>query len=351
MSTLVSPITHAAPAEPTWPAWPSYALHDDLLPSLTAWHRAGQGVAIATLIDVQGSSPRPLGSDMAISADGRVAGYVSGGCVEAAVTHQAIAALRDGQPRWLDYGQGSEVLDIQLSCGGRIGVLVWPVPDLGEHLARWRNARQHRSAFQVALDRHSGVVRYPANTHDVRASEFLRTHRPPLRLVLVGADPTLLVLVALASQMSIEVRVLRPHGPSQPPPGLGPEHYDRRALSGALQDLSLDADSALYSLAHDSDSDIDLQVARRGLASSAACIGILGSRHKRQARLQALRALGHDDVALARLRLPAGWRMGRSSPHTIALGIIAEATQAVADLQAAGVGSSGSASGIAARIA
>lgn len=115
-----------------------------------------------------------------------------------------------------------------------------------------------------------------------------------------------------------------------------------------MQDLVLDADSALYSLAHDSD--IDLQVAHRGLASNVACIGILGSWHKREARLQALRALGHDDAALARVRLPAGWRMGRSSPHTIALGIVAEATQAVADLQAAAV-SDATARGIDARVA
>ncbi|WP_199914371.1 XdhC family protein, partial [Xanthomonas fragariae] len=143
MSAAVAPVTHAKPAQPAWPAWPSYALHDDLLPTLTAWYRAGQRVAIATLIDTQGSSPRPLGSEMAISADGRVAGYVSGGCVEAAVAHHAMAALGDGRSRRLDYGEGSEVLDIQLSCGGRIGVLVWLVPDLGEHLACWRNARQH----------------------------------------------------------------------------------------------------------------------------------------------------------------------------------------------------------------
>ncbi|WP_355584714.1 XdhC family protein [Xanthomonas cannabis] len=332
MSAVVAPATHVTPAESAWPAWPSYALHDDLLPVLTAWHRAGQRVAIATLIDVQGSSPRPLGSEMAIGADGRVAGYVSGGCVEAAVAHEAMAALRDGQPRWLDYGEGSEVLDIQLSCGGRIGVLVWPVPDLAEHLARWRNARQHRRAFHVALDRTSGAVRYPATAHEVRPGEFLRMHRPPLRLVVVGADPALLVLITLASQMGIELHVLRPHGPGEPPPGLAAEHYDRRALGDALNDVQLDASTALYSLAHDSA--IDVQVVSRGLASEVACIGILGSRHKREQRLQALRALGHDDAALARLRLPAGWRMGRSSPHTIALGIIAEATQAVADVQA-----------------
>ncbi|WAT14019.1 XdhC family protein [Xanthomonas fragariae] len=333
MSAAVATVKHAAPA---WPAWPSYALHDDLLPTLTAWYRAGQRVAIATLIDIRGSSPRPLGSEMAISADGRVAGYVSGGCVEAAVAHQAMAALRDGLSRRLDYGQGSEVLDIQLSCGGRIGVLVWPVPDLGEHLERWRNARQHHRAFHVALNRDSGAVRYPVTAQDARPGEFLRTHRPPLRLVLVGADPALLVLVSLASQMGIEVRVLRPHGPSEPPPRLAPEHYDRRGLSQALKDVHLDADTALYSLAHDGD--IDLQVACRGLASNVACVGILGSRHKREGRLQTLRALGHDETALARLRLPAGWRMGCSSPHTIALGIIAEATQAVADTQSVAVG-------------
>ncbi|MCD0279192.1 XdhC family protein [Xanthomonas melonis] len=333
MSAVVAPAARAAPVAPAWPAWPGYALHEDLLPVLAAWHRAGQRVAMATLIEIEGSSPRPLGSEMAITADGDVAGYVSGGCVEAAVAHEAQAALRDGRPRWLEYGAGSAVLDIQLSCGGRIGILVWPVADLGEYLARWRNARQHRRAFLVGLDRSSGAVRYPATARDIRPGEFLRVHRPPLRLVLVGADPALLVLVSLASQMGIEVRVLRPHGPGEPPPGLSMEHYDRRNLSDALRELQLDAETAVYSLAHDEQ--IDLQVAQRGLASPVACIGILGSRSKRQARLQALRALGYDEAALARLRLPAGWRTGHSSPHGIALGILAEATQAVADAQRA----------------
>ena len=55
------------PAAAAWPAWPEYALHDDLLPTLSAWHRAGQRVALATLVEVRGSSPRPRGSPMAIS--------------------------------------------------------------------------------------------------------------------------------------------------------------------------------------------------------------------------------------------------------------------------------------------
>ena len=333
MNAVAAPVSHGMPAAAAWPAWPEYALHDDLLPTLSAWHRAGQRVALATLVEVRGSSPRPLGSQMAISSTGQVAGYVSGGCVEAAVAHEALAVLQDGCPRLLDYGEGSEVLDIQLSCGGRIGVLVCAVQDLGGYLARWRNARQHRRAFHVALDRMHGTLRYLATPSDATPGEFVISRPPPLRLVLVGADPSVLALVALATQAGIEVRVLRPHGPVEPPPGLAPEHYDRRGLAQALAEVELDAHCALYSLAHDGD--IDLQVAHHGLSSQVACIGILGSRNKRQARLQALRALGHDDAALERVRLPAGIRLGPSSPHGIALGIIAEATQAVADLQAA----------------
>lgn len=217
---MAAPVSHGMPAAAAWPAWPEYALHDDLLPTLSAWHRAGQRVALATLVEVRGSSPRPLGSQMAISSTGQVAGYVSGGCVEAAVAHEALAVLQDGRPRLLDYGEGSEVLDIQLSCGGRIGVLVCAVQDLGGYLARWRNARQHRRAFHVALDRVHGTLRYLATPSDAAPGEFVFSRRPPLRLVLVGADPSVLALVALATQAGIEVRVLRPHGPVEPPPGL-----------------------------------------------------------------------------------------------------------------------------------
>lgn len=315
------------PDAPAWPAWPSYALDEDLLPTLTCWQREGQRVALATLVEVRGSSPRPPGSEMAICGDGRVAGYVSGGCVEAAVAHEGRAALRDGRVRWLDYGEGSDIVDIQLSCGGRIGILLRPLTDLGEYLTRWRNARQQRRAFHVAIDRGSGAVRYLPSPDAAQASEFLQVHRPPPRLVLVGADPAVLVLVALAARLGFEVRVIRPHGPAEPPPGLAPEHYDRRALAEALDDLALDPYCALYSLTHDLHA--DLQVARRGLASHAACIGVLGSRRKREDCLQRLRELGHGEEDLARLRLPAGWRLGPSSPHTIALGIVAEAMQAI----------------------
>nr|WP_167763549.1 XdhC family protein [Xanthomonas arboricola] len=316
-----------ASLELQWPAWPHYALKEDLLPTLGDWYARGRHIALATLIKVDGSSPRPLGSQMIVSDHGHVAGYVSGGCVEAAVAQEAMRVLRDGSPRWLDYGEGSQVMDIQLSCGGRIGILVCLLSDLNAYLTRWLDARQHRRSFYVALDRSTGGLRYPSSPGELHTNEFLLTYLPPPMLVVVGSDPAVLAMVYLARQMEVELRVLRPHGPSEPPPGLSQSHYDSRPLAEALADLVLDSNCALYSLTHDNE--LDLQVACHGFASVAACIGILGSRQKKEQRLRALRKLGYDEQALARLRLPAGWRLGHSSPHSIAVGIIAEALEAI----------------------
>lgn len=311
-----------------WPDWPTHALQEDLFPVLWQWHAEGQAIVLATLVEVQGSSPRPVGSMLAVAADGRIAGQVSGGCVEAAVAHEAAAVLRDGRVRWLDYGDGSPVMDIRLDCGGRIGLQLRRLDDAGEYLLRWRNARQQRRPFIVAVQRGSGLHRPVADRYALRPDEFLDWHAPPLRLHLVGGDASILALVGLAPPLGIELRVLRPHGPTQAPPGLAEAHYDRRAMELALPGMACDRYSALYSLSHDAA--IDDAVVAHGLASSAACIGVLGSRSKARLRLQALRAGGVAEPALARLRMPAGWRIGASSPTSIALGIVAEARHAVA---------------------
>jgi xanthine dehydrogenase accessory factor len=318
-------ITPAA-AHP-WPEWPDYGLVADLLPVLSQWHQQGLQCALATLIDVQGSAPRPVGSEMAICSDGRVAGYISGGCVEAAVALEAMACIADGQSRYLDYGQDSPILDIQLSCGGRIGILVRPLSDLGDYLARRRSYRERRLPLRMALHRGSGSVRYLDEAQAVEREEVLQVHQVPLRLVAFGADPAVLALVEMAPRFGIDLHVVRPNGPVAAPPGLPLSRYERRRLETALASIRFDDRTAIYSLMHDAGA--DLQIMQAGLASDAACIGVLGSRSKRAGRLKALRELGATDADLSRLRMPAGQRMAGSSPHVIAMGIIAEAIEAV----------------------
>ncbi len=89
------------------------------------WQEAGHRVAIATVIQTWGSSPRPVGSKLAVDDTGRMAGSVSGGCVEGAVVEAAGAVMQDGKPQTLEFGVSDEqAWEVGLACGGRVSVHV-----------------------------------------------------------------------------------------------------------------------------------------------------------------------------------------------------------------------------------
>ncbi|MDE2691394.1 MAG: XdhC family protein [Acidobacteriota bacterium] len=97
----------------------------DILPDVDRWRADGQRVAVATVIRTVGSSPRPLGSKMAVSDTGSIAGSVSGGCIEGAVIEEAQSVLEDGLPKRLSYGISDELAwSVGLTCGGEVEVLV-----------------------------------------------------------------------------------------------------------------------------------------------------------------------------------------------------------------------------------
>ena len=97
----------------------------DPLQTAEQWRRNGRGVAIATVISTWGSSPRPVGSQLVLDADGDFVGSVSGGCIEGAVIEQGIEAIRDGNPRVLDFGVSDEqAWEVGLTCGGKVQVYV-----------------------------------------------------------------------------------------------------------------------------------------------------------------------------------------------------------------------------------
>jgi len=101
----------------------------ELLPEIDRWRAQGQRVAIATVIATRRSSPRPVGSKLAVSEGGELAGSVSGGCVESDVVLAAQDVLAGGEPRLLTYGITDEMaLGVGLPCGGEIDVFVEPLP-------------------------------------------------------------------------------------------------------------------------------------------------------------------------------------------------------------------------------
>ena len=100
----------------------------EVINDIDRWHEQGKKVALATVVKVYGSAPRPLGAKMAISEEGEMAGSVSGGCVEGAVAQEAIDVLVTGQPRLIEYGIADELaMTVGLACGGNIAVYVEPL--------------------------------------------------------------------------------------------------------------------------------------------------------------------------------------------------------------------------------
>ncbi len=97
----------------------------DILPDVDRWRADGRRVAVATVIRTVGSSPRPLGSKMAVSDAGGISGSVSGGCIEGAVIQEAQSVLENGLPKRLLYGISDEqAWSVGLTCGGEVEVLV-----------------------------------------------------------------------------------------------------------------------------------------------------------------------------------------------------------------------------------
>ena len=97
----------------------------EILAQINTWQQQGKQIALATIVAAYGSAPRPLGSRMAVSSAGEMAGSVSGGCVEGAVAEEALQVLKTGQPKLLKFGISDETAwNVGLTCGGSIEVFV-----------------------------------------------------------------------------------------------------------------------------------------------------------------------------------------------------------------------------------
>lgn len=306
--------------------WRLAAPVNDIREALLGLPALPERFAIATLVAVDGSAPRDVGAQMLVT-DSEHWGFLSGGCIEDDVAAHARAAVAEGAPRLLRYGEGSPWIDIRLACGSGISVLVEPVaagePAVASLLDGWRLRRPVLWASD-GTTREAAPCETPPSADCWDGACYTRLFLPPLRLVLIGEDGACLAAARLALALGWEVALIAPGGPEAPPlPGLA---YHRGEAAGALAALAPDPWTAVAVLSHDREDD------ERGLAaalgSEAFYVGAIGARARLEGRLARLRGHGVSEAQLARLHAPIGLYGFGKAPREVALSLVAEVAQA-----------------------
>ena len=331
---------------------------DAVLAQAAAWRAAGRGVALATVIRTWGSSPRQPGSKLAVDEGGAFVGSVSGGCIEAAVIHEALEVMATGASRTLGFGVSDETAwEVGLACGGKIEVFVEAVAPAqgrglpcelldeliaarraarGAVLATWLDGSAHlllgadpaRAPAELAAAVGQAVARDQAAVVDAPAGAiFLEPHLPPVRLIVVGAVHVAQPLADMAALAGFGVTIVDPRR------AFATEaRFPGRALvtswpDEAIAQLAPDARTAVVTLTHDPKLDDPALVA--ALASPAFYVGCLGSKKTHAARRARLGERGVAPAALDRLRGPVGLPIGARTPAEIAVSILAEVIAAL----------------------
>lgn len=330
----------------------------ELLPDLDTWTADGAAVAIATVVKVWGSAPRPLGAKMLVASDGRMAGSVSGGCVEGAVFEEAQEVLKDGRSKLVSYGVDDDTAwSVGLSCGGRIDIFIEPAGALPQVLldavrARRAVARcvllrgpdQDKARLHLdgerfgslgddGTDRRAddavaelwpslGAGRSASAPDDDDDALFIEIYAPPPRLVVVGAVHVAVPLVSMAKTVGFETFVVDPRTAFATAERFGhADHLLHDWPDEALRKIGVDANTFVTLLSHDLKLDVP---ALAEALPKARYVGALGSRKTQHKRLDAARQAGISEALLQRIHNPIGLDLGGRRAEEMAVAVLAE---------------------------
>ncbi len=334
----------------------------EVLPDIARWQAQREEIALATLVQVRGTAPRRPGARFCVTRSGKMAGSISGGCVENDLFQRAMYVLDAGTPQVASYGIDDEsAFEAGLSCGGTIEVLIEPF----SASAAWQTVThglEHDQAVALAvgiapralLGRQLAVQADGSTTggidpalDDAAAAEARRLLRtggtrvvtlpfkgeegrifvegfpPPLRLFIVGATHVASVLCRLAKPLGFQVTIIDARGIY----ATRDRFPDVDALlrgqpADVLGVAGLDESSYVVTLTHDPK--FDLPALAYALRSPARYVGALGSARTHARRRAALREQGLSEAEVARIRAPIGLDLGGRTPEEIALAIMAE---------------------------
>ena len=309
---------------------------DNVLHFAVDWHEKGMGAAVATVIETWGSAPRRVGSQLVVSGAGQMEGSVSGGCVEGAVVLEALASIKDGQTKVLEYGvSDDDAFAVGLACGGKMRVLVEPIgkqlpiellKELVEAIAKDRSV-----IYEINIETFRRGLVYEGYKERIRGDKsgfkkdritFLNVFSPKLKMDIVGAVHIAQALVPMAKIVGFLPRIIDPRESFA-----NRERFAGVEISNDFPDIALsnsepNCRTAVILLTHDPK--LDDPALHIALKSQAFYIGALGSKKTHQQREVRLKDAGFTEKEINRINGPIGLDIGASSPEEIAISILSE---------------------------
>ena len=305
----------------------------ELLPDIERWRVRGERFALATVVATRRSAPRPVGSKLAVSETGEMAGSVSGGCVENEVYGSAREVLTGAPPQLLSYGISDDLaLSVGLPCGGEIDVFVYE-PDAALLEGVLEVVRGEERAV-VLTDLETGDQRLLRDGTELERGRsglveregrklFADVYGPPPRLVVFGAVDTAEALCRAARGIGWRTVVADARGKFATPERVPSADelvvgWPEEVLAQVVPDHA----TAVVVLTHDDR--FDVPALAGALESDAFYVGAIGSRRNQARRRERLLEAGVPEEAIDRISGPAGLDIGADTPAETALSILAE---------------------------
>lgn len=266
--------------------------------------KRGMPCALATLVEAYNSSPAPIGTSVAVDAQGSISGTIGAGCSEGEIVGACLETLIDGDVRVVAVNlEEDDAVTGSSACGGQLRILVWR-PETS-FAATARAIGTGNSSVTLELPRGFSI--------DIPAKR---------RLILVGATSLAQEIARIAKSLDFSVTVVDPRPAFATAERIPDAAELVREWPDEFLPRSLTADTSILVLSHDPK--FDLPALRCALRSQAPYIGLLGSRRSQAARRQALIEEGASPDEIARIHGPAGMDLGGRSMGETALSILAQ---------------------------
>ncbi len=297
---------------------------ENVFPPLLRFIDDGRRVAIVTLVNVEGASPRPVGSQIGVSDNGDHVGMITGGCAEKAIAAEALACIRKGENRLVRYGAGSPYVDVVLPCGSGIG-LYFEAIDSEAIVRSVCRLHENRKPALLQIDPEALNSRIVETEALEASNSFEKACEPDFQIHIFGEGANLIALCSIASQAGYQVNAFSPDAAAL-------QHLAGLEIDGAVihreadfTNIAIDPYTAVITLFHEHEWELNILYA--ALNSNASYIGALGSRQTHKSRLEALAGMAPTQRPVSDIHGPVGLDIYATNPNEIAVSILAEITK------------------------